>query len=277
MYKIGLSTIGKNIDEDLFREYQTAGLDCMEISHGIPCEWDFNGYLELSKKYGVELNSYHLPYEFTDISNKEIFDKTLRIFSEDIKKATSIGIDKIVIHASGEIPDPTEREERLFYAKKGIEELAEIAKKGGAFLCVENLPRTCLCNTSVELKGILSVHDNLKVCFDTNHLLIENPVDFINNIGDKIITTHVSDYDFINERHWLPGEGKLEWDKIIKALNKINYNGVWLYEVPPVNERTIIRERQIFPADFVKNAKELFSGKKPTIFSKNKPNLGMWE
>ena len=54
---------------------------------------------------------------------------------------------------------------------------------------------------------LISADDRLRVCFDTNHLLKESIIDFIYNVGDKIITTHVSDYARENERHWLPGEG----------------------------------------------------------------------
>ena len=115
------------------------------------------------------------------------------------------------------------------------------------------------------------------VCFDTNHLLKENPVDFIHKIGKRIITTHVSDYDFINERHWLPGEGGLDWQAILHALKDVGYSGMWLYEIGFSCPKTILRNRDLNCNDFARNAKELFDNKNITVFSCKKNNLGMWE
>ena len=91
------------------------------------------------------------------------------------------------------------------------------------------------------------------------------------NLSDKIITVHISDYDFINERQWLPGEGKVDWIKLLTALNEVGYNGVWLYEINLETPDTIIRDRNLTFDDFYNNAKTLFSGKKPIALGK--PNV----
>ena len=72
-------------------------------------------------------------------------------------------------------------------------------------------------------------------------------------VGDKIITLHVSDYDFMNERHWLPGEGQNDWQKIIKSLKEVGYTGVWMYEIRFTCPNTILRDRDLSCDDFVKN------------------------
>ena len=95
--------------------------------------------------------------------------------------------------------------------------LADIAEKYDAVIAVENLPRTCLGRDSFDIKKILSYDDRLRVCFDTNHLLEQKNSDFVFDIGEKIITTHVSDYDLENERHWLPREGIIDWNELIGA------------------------------------------------------------
>ena len=153
-------------------------------------------------------------------------------------------------------------------AAKTAEELLEIAKANGSVIAVEDLPRTCLGNNAAEIAELISVHPDLRVCFDTNHLLTEDAADFIRTIGKKIITTHISDYDFINERHWLPGEGQLDWQRILQAFNDINYDGVWLYELGFACPKTLIRERDLTCGDFARNAKEIFENSKITIFSR---------
>ena len=124
---------------------------------------------------------------------------------------------------------------------------------------------------------MLKYDDRLRVCFDANHLFRESEVDFIRKMGKKIATTHISDRDDINERHWLPGEGGRDWVAIMNALEEIGYDGNWVYEVDLGFPKTILRERAVTYADLYRNAHEIFECKKPTTFSKPKPGVGMWE
>ena len=71
----------------------------------------------------------------------------------------------------------------------------------------------------------------LNTCFDLNHLLIESNIDFIRAVGSRIITLHVSDFDYIDECHLLPLEGKTDWTSIFRELEKVGYNGRFMYEV----------------------------------------------
>lgn len=120
-------------------------------------------------------------------------------------------------------------------------------------VAVENIPRTCLGNKSAEIKSLISRHRSLKVCFDTNHLLDQRNADFVRDIGEKIITLHVSDYDFLNERHWLPYEGKQNWVELVTALEEVGYNGAWMYEIAFYIPNTIERSRRLNFDDFKQN------------------------
>lgn len=124
---------------------------------------------------------------------------------------------------------------------------------------------------------LVDTNDKLSICFDTNHLLGEDNINFMRKLSDKIITVHISDHDFVNERHWLPGEGKLDWNKMLAAFSEIGYNGVWMYEMELECPKTIIRDRNLTFNDFYNNATSIFSQKKPNVFSVPKENLGMWE
>ncbi|MBQ8812910.1 MAG: sugar phosphate isomerase/epimerase [Lachnospiraceae bacterium] len=201
---------------------------------------------------------------------------TISYFSELIKKGVDIGIDNFVIHPSGEPIEETESAERMECAKESLAELAEIAARSGATIAVEDLPRTCLGRNSAEILELISVHPALRVCFDTNHLLSEDIPIFIRNVGSKIITLHVSDYDFLNERHWLPGEGDINWSDVLAALQEVGYAGPWLYEVGYSSPATI--ERRILSAqDFVDNAQMIFAGEKPEAIGLRKPDLKFWK
>ncbi len=280
MYSIGVSTPCP-IDEEMFKKYNEAGITHMEVSVD---KWnseklDYDKLLMWSKKYNVELYSFHLPFwPFTeiDISHEKLAKPSVEYLSEYIKKASKIGINKFIIHPSGEPIDECDRAKRLEISKQSLHTLAELAKEYGAVICVENLPRTCLGRDSSDILELLSAHPDLVACFDTNHLLEEDPIEFINKIGDKIKTLHVSDYDFKNERHWLPGEGMLDWQSILNALKGIGYSNVWLYEINLGTPNTIIRPRDLEYSDFYKNAKELFENKPLSNMSTPVENLKKW-
>ena len=281
-YELGLSSCGKELNEKLFAEYQKNGITKMEISERYYENFDFKEVARLSQKYGVELWSLHLPFypeEILDISstNEQWRRDTIEKYKELIVQGSKIGIKLFIAHpSSGEPIEDEERERKIVKAQDSLRELAEFASKYEAVIAVEVLPRTCLGKDSQELLRLISADDRLKVCFDSNHLLQEEVDTFILAVGDKIVTTHISDYDFVNERHWLPGEGKIEWQKIISALDKVGYNGPWLYELGFECPATILRDRDLTCADFARNAQEVLEGKKITVFSRPKPNLGMW-
>ena len=288
-YEIGLSRNGAGDVDALLEGFAKAGVSALEIS---PMDIvkrdldekkypiDYKRLHKAAKENKIHLWSMHLPFwafDVLEISKKELCKQTVAYLCDLIGKASEIGIDKFVVHPSGEPIEECKRAERIKCAQDSLFTLAEYAKKQGAIIAVEDLPRTCLGRNSDEILQLISAHEDLRVCFDTNHLLGEDPVEFIKKIGRKLVSLHVSDYDFINERHWLPGEGKMDWQAILKALDEVGYNGVWLYEIGAKCPNSILRDRDLTNEDFVKNANELFDGKTPTVFSKPKPNLGFWE
>ncbi len=280
MLKIGVST-PKKIDEEMFKLYKEAGILQMEVSVNkeLSEALDYEKLLEWSKKYGVELYSFHLPFmpfNDIDISRPDIAEKSVEYLKGYIDSGTKIGIDKYVIHPSGEPIDESDRENRMRVAKGSLSILAEYAHERGALVCVENLPRTCLGRDSKDILELLSANDKLVACFDTNHLLSEEPLEFIKAVGTKIVTLHVSDYDFKDERHWLPGEGLLDWKSVIEALFEIKYQGSWLYEISLGTPWTIKRPRDLTYHDFYKNARELFTGGNLTKISTPVEGLKKW-
>lgn len=285
MYQVGLSTNGKIVNEELFIKYEKAGIGAMEIAldEDKYADFDYDTLKIWADSHNVKLWSLHLPFRPTDKVNLAALEDSERkgaieYYTDIIKKAAKIGIKIFVVHPNSNEPieEGEIREKRIRHVKECLNELAENAAKEGAVIAVENLPRSCIARNSDELLCLLSANDKLRVCYDTNHLMGQEASEFIKAVGDKIITLHVSDYDFMNERHWLPGEGKNDWQKILKALKDVGYNGVWMYEVRFACPKTILRDRDLNCEDFVQNAKEVFENKEITVISKHKENLGMW-
>jgi len=284
MNKIGVSLGASSQTPEVYEKCKKAGIDCVEVSTGyIPdvSALDFNTVKKNADDAGIELWSYHLPFgpfEELDISSCDAsFRKnSINYSAECIKKAADIGIKTFVIHPSGEPIQDGERSERIKCSQQSLAALAEIAASYGGVLAVEDLPRSCLGRDSAEILELLEADKRLRICFDTNHLLYENCVDFVKKVGGKIITTHVSDCDFVNERHWLCGEGKVDWKALYSVLKEVKYAGPWLYEIGLWTPGTIVRPRHLVYEDFVKNANEIFEGKELTVLGTPKENLGMW-
>lgn len=260
-WQLGLSCccMGR-ADRDVFEAYAKAGVTTMEVSlnENMYPVTDFKAVAASSKATGVDIWSLHLPFcPFKTINiaapDKAVRDATIRLHKEGIDNAALLGAKVVVIHPSGEPNPENERAERMKYAGECLATLAEYAAQYDITVAVEDLPRTCLGNCIADIKQLISAHDRLRVCFDTNHLLFEKNVDFVKALGDKIVTLHVSDYDYLDERHWLPYEGKVNWVELVEALEEVGYAGPFMYEIHFKTPDSIRRGRDLTFADFIDN------------------------
>ena len=269
--RLGVSSCGfQDLSEKDFEELQKAGVREVEISLNYD-KYDALDYKTIKNRadrYDINLWSFHLPFRPFGLVNiacldKEIRDNTIKLQSEYIKRAGDAGIKNFVIHPSSEPNREEERPLLLNYAAESLVKLADVAERAGGIIAVENLPRTCLGRDSADIKKLISADDRLRVCYDTNHLLSQPAKEFIETVGEKIVTTHFSDYDFMDERHWLPGVGKVNWVEIIDSLTKVGYSGPILYELgllPP--QSGTIKRRELTFDDFKENHNSLIN-KKP--------------
>lgn len=280
--KIGYSLYGKDrLTDSVARQLVEGGIEVLEIAMSAEefPEADFAKTAEVAKRHGLEIGSIHLPIapqQIYDVTNKHATG-AMAYQTELIKRAEVMGVKHIVMHSGGEPLVEEERAERVKRAGETLPRLADVAGAYGADICIEDLPRTCLGRDSDEILAMLAYDDRLRVCFDANHLFRENEADFIRKIGKKIATTHISDRDNINERHWLPGEGVVDWVAVMDALDEVGYDGNWIYEIGLSCPPTIYRDRDLTFSDFSRNAHEIFARQTPTTFFRPKPGVGMWE
>jgi sugar phosphate isomerase/epimerase len=183
----------------------------------------------------LNISSFHLPFgPDVDISMPEagIADRAILINKTILDWAAGKGIGIAVLHASAEPIKPEDRPARLARARRSIEELSEQAGERNIRLAVEDLPRTCLGNRAEELLALTAQGRNAAVCFDVNHLLTgESHREFFEKTSAHIITVHFSDYDRIDERHWLPGDGCIDWKELIGLFTGAGYRGRYLFEL----------------------------------------------
>ena len=182
---------------------------------------------------GLKINAVHLsfgkkwdPADKWPHRRKKAVDRLVEI----IRRLDPHGPFLYVLHGSFEPIGKLTRERRK---KNLLVSLKTLCAATRNTICLEILPRTCLLNTSAEAIEILdrANQKNLKICLDTNHFLQEKTEDAILALAGRIATTHVSDHDYRDERHLLPGEGKIDWNAVLAALEKTGYQGVFNYEL----------------------------------------------
>ncbi len=204
-------------------------------------------FVEIIKKNGIKLNSVHLPFSLPFWEFASIDEDQRKLTVERAKWAISQfeeGNPKyFVLHPGRKFPEnPEERQLMLKSLEKSMRELCDSVN---AVICVENMTAEGLLNKTSEALELLEKVPKLQMCIDINHMFIESPQEYIEKIGDRIKAIHVSDRDEIKERHMLPGDGILDWNKIIGALEKVGYSGEFTYEIS-------IRRRKT-PFDVVRN------------------------
>ena len=183
---------------------------------------------------GLPIWSVHVPFSGSydvsiadEVKRNDFLEKTIALMEAN----QTLGAKVFVIHPSSEPIADADRPARFAQAVTSLKQLSAEAKKRGIQLAVENLPRTCLANCSSEANELLTaVGDGVKLCFDANHLLRETPEEFLAGLTIPIATTHISDYDRIDERHWAPYEGRTDWKAVLTELAQKDYPGPFLFE-----------------------------------------------
>ncbi len=275
-------------DGPLLDELARAGVACVEISMK-GADYASFPYAECGRRAreaGVAVRSFHLPFYLTEEDgpvdpaslDTAIRRRTAELHRRLLGVAADMGARFAVVHACLEPVEDADRAARLDASRESMAALAEAGAALGMTICVENLPRSCLGNTAAELLSIVSCDPRLRVCFDVNHLLLESHEEFLRTVGHLVATLHISDYDFVNERHWLRGEGKIDWVALADGLDAIGYTDAFTYELGfRGNPKYVARSRDLTPADFVRNAREIEDRVPLTVIGEGGlPNLPMW-
>jgi sugar phosphate isomerase/epimerase len=236
----------------------------VEVTYRPPCDdvaWQRKLRATLDSA-GVNINTVHAPFGSpVDISSEDAAVRAtgVAVVEASIRYAEAIGGDIVVVHGSMEPIALPDRDKREALARDSLASLCGRAGDAGVRIAVELLPRTCLGNTTDGLWRLLedvpTAHAGF--CLDTNHLTppwmkaVRDGSDeervLLDNLGGdlaypsmlpgvvralaaRLITLHVSDYNGIDERHWLPLRGVVDWAAFLNALAEVRYDGAFVYE-----------------------------------------------
>jgi sugar phosphate isomerase/epimerase len=148
--------------------------------------------------------------------------------------AARVGAEIVVVHASSEPIGGGERPQRMVQARRSLSTLVSMCRAAGRRLAVELLPRTCLGRSVLELQALLHDLDPAVagVCLDVNHLMDRYAMlpQVVCSLGPRLFALHISDYDGVDEKHWPPMQGVIDWAAFLSALREVGFAGPLNYE-----------------------------------------------
>lgn len=84
-------------------------------------------------------------------------------------------------------------------------------------------------------------------------LLLETHEAYIDQLGPYIVHAHLSDYDRTDEKHWLPGNGVIDWHALLSRLTAAGHQGSYLFEI---REYTAVPGSVVSPAEVMQRLRE---------------------
>ena len=70
------------------------------------------------------------------------------------------------------------------------------------------------------------------VCLDVGHAhMMANAIDAVETLGGHLVTTHIHDNARKRDDHLVPFQGTINWSALVMAMEKVGYDGVWMFEI----------------------------------------------
>lgn len=231
---INSNCLGLNNLPETLKKIRDTGFDCFYTSSHTYTVKDVLPLKELGEKIGLDFEFIHAPFVgINDMWNKT--DDTPLLYTttiESIDAAKTADVKYIILHVSSGWNPPDINE----YGLRRYDELVDYAVKNGVTIAFENLRKFG------HLAYIMDRYDNVPevaFCYDSGHeFCYTEKYDFLNIYGKKTVCTHIHDNLGKNierkdggDLHLLPFDGKVDFKKMMKSLNKNNYDGALTLEV----------------------------------------------
>jgi sugar phosphate isomerase/epimerase len=242
--RIGVSTnceCGVTLRETL-ENFQSAGIEHAMLSE--KCG-DLETNLELARGIGINVPYVHVGYRapfaksINDLwtvgrANEELIADLTR----KLKLCARYGVEVAVMHMSNY---PAQKDRASWIIEQGIKSMREVvrvAEEIGIIIALEN--QSPMDNFYVYT--ILDAIDspNLRLCYDCgHHYLLTVEDDILARYGDRLVALHIHDnlMDAVDmetwerDLHYLPFDGKIDFDEVCRRIAQCGYDGVVMLEL----------------------------------------------
>jgi len=187
----------------------------------------------LAEEHGIAIDSLHAPYRRQhDISYSDSESRMASVcrIALVMAAAVELGAKTVILHLQS-LPVEAGIQD-VDSLLRSLEALVESAENMRIRLAAENLPgeaaNVFLCRALAEFKS-----DNFGFCYDSSHdqLGPGKPYEILEEFADRLFAVHLSDNDGLEDRHWIPFTGIVDWERVCYILHKARYAHPLLLEV----------------------------------------------
>jgi len=253
----------QRLDRDHLVEIAAHGFDCVEL-FATRSHFDYHDGVavrtlaEWLDDTRLALNSVHAPIcaSFSPEGPSELFSnamtddvqrrRTLAEAEAALAVSQTIPFRHLVVHLG--VPDAVAHgssDNSRDAARKSIEQLVDIADRAGVQLALEVIP-----NQLSSAEALVSFIENdlegsrVGICMDVGHAFLMGDLgDAIETCSGHLVTTHLHDNRRKSDDHLPPWEGGIDWPAALMSMQKIGYDGTWLFEVANVATPKTVLEK----------------------------------
>jgi sugar phosphate isomerase/epimerase len=188
--------------------------------------------------HGLRVHSLHAPFGH-DVNLTSPDPEQRRHALERLTHAADalrrLGGSLYVIHPGGEDQRWTwDRERRLQLSVEGLTSVWQRCRQRGLTLVVETPLPHLLGGQMEDFAWILErlPTEGVGVCIDTSHTSLGGFLfEVIERFGHRLVHVQASDNQGHADDHLTPGEGVIEWARVLSGLERARYQGVFMLEV----------------------------------------------
>ena len=151
-------------------------------------------------------------------------DLYIKTLLENVDNCAAIGVPILVVHPQTNLLPGAE-------VRLGLPRLAPVVARAaelGIQIAFENT------DSDELLRACMETFDEPHVgfCYDSGHECWLTPdAHYLQRYGDRLLCLHLNDNDKTWDKHFLPGDGKADWEEIIGDLRSTGFEGPVTLEV----------------------------------------------
>ncbi len=193
--------------------------------------------LRTASTIGIEAASVHIPFGAAPWVPSRESERAIALEAiRGLMRAWSpLRPQRYTLHGCTEADTDVPHSEQMRALRVFLSEILPDIEEAGTSFNIEYLPRTCLGNTPEELEEIVDGFppELIGICLDVNHASprTEQMPAMIRQLGSRINSFHISDTDGVDECHWLPGQGIIDWPTCMDEIKALERDVLLILEV----------------------------------------------
>lgn len=190
----------------------------------------------------VRAVSLHAPFEFRGekLSAEAAWSAWEELMALVLENGRYLEVGFLVVHPVlvWSPSDPSQGDREVVGCQEySLKRVARLAGRHGIRIALENLDSKTVPDVASPTELVKLVHrlgeDNVGVCFDTGHCLVSglDPFREMEHCIGQVYSFHIHENDGVEDLHWVPGRGPIDWSRFLDKLRTFRYEGTFILEL----------------------------------------------